>query len=147
MANYMVGALKIRGQVDKVIEFLNNSVIGIEFYFDDDGKLKINIEAVQMVTYFDGAIETCIEAEDFDGFLNNDIAYICFDEISCRRYFETDYFLKAAQTYGIEFKFHGFDSMREVNQVVEIKDGKVIWDDELMFKDYFWDCLYPFKGG
>ena len=151
MADYMVGALKIRGKVDRVIEFLNENTAGLSIYFDDDSKLIINFLNSDDYSVFKNSLETTFaasnKASEINGFENNDVAYICFDEIKCRHNFETAYFLKAAQKYGIEFKFHGFDYQREINQVVEIKDGKVIWDDELTFKDYFWYCLYPFKGG
>ena len=44
-------------------------------------------------------------------------------------------------------KIHGFECGMEFNQVVEIVDGKIMKDEELQFKDYQWDCIFPNLGG
>lgn len=145
MANYILGSLKIRGNVDKAIEFLNSTINGCSFYFDDDNQLQTTFLADDF-GYFKDSIETKIETTEIKGFESLGIAYICFDEVGCRRNFETKYFLAKSQEYGLDFRYHGFESNRGVNHVIEIIGGKVIWDDEIEFRDYFWECLYPFKG-
>ncbi|MFE4523973.1 hypothetical protein ACFRCQ_18005 [Cytobacillus firmus] len=56
-------------------------------------------------------------------------------------------FATLSKEYNIDIKIYVFEQGMEFNQEVEIHKGEIIKNNEIQFKDYTWDCVFPNLGG
>lgn len=151
MPNWCKGCLKVRGTKGNVAKFILEGLHPVGFLGEEHPKLSLN-------EY--GSIhsnETCWIENTRRGFVKGVDVYLSDyedDEIFVALFdsefawgISADELLKTCKKYHVDMKIHGFERGLEFNQVIEIVDEKILKDEELHFKDYKWDCIFPNIGG
>lgn len=60
---------------------------------------------------------------------------------------DSDSLLAICKEFKIDMKIQGFERGMEFSQLIEIVDEKIIQDEEIIYKDWKWDCPCPDIGG
>ena len=60
---------------------------------------------------------------------------------------ESEPYEEMSKKYGLDFRFYGYACGMEFNQEIEVVNGEVTIDREILFDDYFWECPDPTLGG
>lgn len=151
MPNWCKGSLKVRGTKASLKKFILEGLYPVGFLGEEREKLSLN-------EYDDiYSEETCWIENTRRGFVEGVEVYLSDhedDEILVAVFdskfawgISASELLETCIKYHVDMKIHAFEMGMEFNQVIEIIDGKIVKDEELHFKDYQWDCIFPKLGG
>lgn len=151
MPNWCKGSLKVRGTKASLKKFILEGLRPVGFLGEEREKLSLN-------EYDDiYSEETCWIENTRRGFVEGVEVYLSDhedDEILVAVFdskfawgISASELLETCIKYHVDMKIHAFEMGMEFNQVIEIIDGKIVKDEELHFKDYQWDCIFPKLGG
>ncbi len=60
---------------------------------------------------------------------------------------DAERFAELSKHYNVDIKIYVFEQGMEFNQDIEIHKGQIIRNQEIQFKDYEWECIFPNLGG
>lgn len=156
MPNWCKGTLKVRGKTKDLKKFIleglkpvngfGQMLNPLNFCVDEEGYFEISSENT---VYIENTRRGFVD--DLDVYLysdDEDVDIICLDSrfawgITATELQET--YIK----YHVDMKIYAFERGMEFNQDIEIVDGNIIKDAEIIFegKDYTWECICPTMGG
>lgn len=62
--------------------------------------------------------------------------------------FDTEDWINIAKTYNVDVKLYGLECGMGFGSEIEIRrDGAVLQDDDIVYKNWEWDCPFPWMGG
>lgn len=146
MANTCEGSLRIRGPKDNIQRFLlnglepHNSTKKLEV---KDGDilffLSCHIKGTERgsVSYVEAYLS---EYEDIN------VITIALEAkfVGTIKAYEL---LSICQKYNIDMRIYGFERGTQINQDIEIINGKITKNNLVKYDDYVWDCISPERGG
>lgn len=153
MPNWCAGDLKVRGTTKNLKRFLTEGVEFVTAYGDKKGNPVIDSE-----------YEYKISIEDYShlvgtyrGFISKTTVY--FENEDDREIeiivvpaefawdIDVEGLVKLSKEYDVDFRIYAFEQGGQFNRDVEILEGEVNRDETIEFKDYFWECICPHRGG
>lgn len=151
MPNWIEGVLKIRGNQESFLKFLNEGIDEIEGGNPSDWKIKkyeddtiiIEINIAHLV----GTKRGFIKNSDDEVYPSKDGIYtMCLD---AKFAWDVDVkgLVELSKKTGVDFRFYGFEKGMEFNREIEILQGQLTEDRTITFDDYAWECVDPKKGG
>ena len=171
MPNWIEGSIKIRGPFENVKKFFTEGLNVYEYKWDE--KLKRDMQEVKpkeewlnivdtdeyLILYSNPANWAYVEGNKraFVTFVNETwirkeedkgkdvIGMATIRQAWC---FETEYWIDVAKTYNVDIKLYGLECGMQFGSEIEIRrDGAVLQDDDIVYKDWAWDCPFPWMGG
>lgn len=162
MPNWCEGIMKIKGDFDDVKECVMNMFEPVRYSSDnpepkvedyikiiDDGssgeEFWMNIKRT---CYIKGTRRAFVEPQDIDFALstknNTTVSVIEFkqawDMIA-------ENYVDLSKDYNVDIKLHGFEHGMEFVRNVLIKKGEIIYNNDIQYEHYMWDCWFPNLGG
>ena len=150
MPNWIEGVLKIRGDREHLLDFLDKGLDAVEGGSPLDWKIIADCEDIYVhikMAHIVGTRRGFFESTSDDIFSNDDGIYV----MSLDAKFAWDVDVKAlvalSKVTGVDFRFYGFERGMEFNRDVEIIQGELTRNQKIEFQDYAWECIDPKKGG
>lgn len=152
MPNWIEGVLKIRGDQEHLLKFLNEGIDEVEGgspsdwkieRFDEDEGIYITIKSAHIAESRRGFLKDTYDEVYPD---DNGIYIMCLDAKFAWN-IDVDALVELSKKTGVDFRFYGFEMGMEFNREVEICQGQVTEDRTITFDDYEWECIDPKKGG
>lgn len=160
MPNWVEGTLKIRGDFENLIAFIESGLDEPARLPGLPGLKRNNDQFIQMTyyednEYFDATINrTCHIKGTSRGFATGGDVYlekgkantICIP-VKFAWCIHADELLDICNTYDLDMRIIGFEYGMEFAQEIEIINGKVTMDTTIKYDDYLWECPCPLLGG
>lgn len=162
MPNWAEGTLKIRGTRQDIQNFLENGFLAIDtgaailsFLGKEKEPNKIEIEKDEYEMklsspeglYIKGTRRAFIESAIEWWFEDNHTEILTIDSFKQAWGVDAGEFAKISKEFNVDIKIYAFERGMEFNQDIEIHKGEIIKDEEIKFKDYSWECIFPNIGG
>lgn len=170
MPNWCEGNIRLRGEGEKIIEFLRNELktVGYEAgfaggvsecdpKFQDDGcEVIMSHEEetngwVFKSFYVKGTSRNFIDGDTIEVYLDEDdrceVKTVCIEDIKAAWGFEPGPYIEKANKYGLDIKIIAYEQGMQVKQIVEIVNGELLNYQDIHFADWEWECEMPNKGG
>lgn len=161
MPNWCEGTLKVRGDIKNVERWCKENINVYSYSFKDgnyfiqrDAENPVKIDVDENELNINVPKEACIEntRRDFveeghySGIEYKGVMRLALN-VKTSWFFESKPYVEMSKTYGIDFRFYGFECGMEFNQEAIIENGELKADDEIRYDDYFWECPFPDLGG
>lgn len=163
MPNWCEGKLKVRGKRSKIINFIRNTLvklnyglvgnkkeIPIELEFFSDGYIR-NIEAEdrEFYLYFRDSIRLFPTGTiEFDLLDNEEDDQVLFFGVQQALDFDVDYLKKISEENDVDLRIVGYESGRRFTHEIEIEKGNVIKNITKKYGDEWdWEVDDPSLGG
>lgn len=151
MPNWIEGVLKIRGDQEHLLKFLNE---GIDEAFDgssfdwvirseDEDYVYASVRIAHLVGTNRGFI---VDSGD-EVYPSKDGIYTMCLDAKFAWDIDVEGMIELSKKTGVDFKFYGFEMGMEFNREIEICQGQITEDRTIIFDDYKWECIDPKKGG
>ena len=146
MANSCEGTLRIRGPENNIKSFLLN---GLEPH-NDSKKIELQDENILFFSscHIKGTERGQVSYVEvyFSEYEDTNVITVAL-EAKFIGIIKADELLNICQKYGIDMRIYGFERGTEVNQDIEIINGKITKNNLIKYDDYIWDCVSPERGG
>ena len=152
MPNWIEGVLKIRGDREHLLKFLNEGLDAVEggsssdwkiTDYDDTNEIYVQIRSAHIVGSHRGFFENTSDEIFFD---DDEISIMCLDAQFAWNV-DVDALVALSKACGVDFRFYGFERGMQFNREIEILQGQLTEDRTITFDDYEWECIDPKKGG
>lgn len=153
MPNWIEGVLKIRGDKEHLLKFLNEGIDEVEggsrsdwnikSFDDEDEGIYITIKSAHIAESRRGFLEDTYDEVYPD---DNGIYTMCLDAKFAWNV-DVDALIELSKKTGVDFRFYGFEWGMRFNREIEICQGQLTEDRTITFQDYKWECIDPKKGG
>ena len=149
MPNWCEGVLKIRGEKDKLLEFLTKGLQPLSGTakkhspeVDKYGYIKLYAD-----NYINGTSRGFVYADD-ELWIDNEAEkpVVCVNA-KFSWYIRSNELLEICKKYNVDMKIYAFECGMCFNQDLEIVDGKIVRNEIIKFEDYKWECINPIIGG
>nr|WP_278545727.1 hypothetical protein [Catenibacterium mitsuokai] len=144
MPNWCAGTLRVRGTKENLTKFVLEGLQSVDYIGED-------LEALKMDEYSHVECSRCWIKGTRRGFILDLDEYIddWNDEGKIAIGLEAEFawgisseeLLNSCKQYGVDMRIHAFECGMCFNQIIEIID------EEVKFDDYNWDCICPNVGG
>ncbi|SMB87797.1 hypothetical protein SAMN05660772_02738 [Pasteurella testudinis DSM 23072] len=144
MPNWCCGDLKIRGHIDDVKKFLDESIY-------QGGSITKNgdeLELDNVSGHINGTRRCFIDSEYTECFYEDDnhqIIVVIPTEHAWGPYLQE--FQVLSREFNVDFRFYGFERGGKFNCEFEILKGELTLNRIIGFNDYDWECPHPLMGG
>ncbi len=161
MPNWCEGTLKVRGDIKNVERWCKENINVYSHGFKDgnystwrdtENPVKIGIYGNELSVdvpkdaYIEDTRRNFVEEGHYSGIEHKGVMRLALN-VKAAWFFESKPYVEMSRTYGIDFRFYGFECGMEFNQEVIIENGELKADDEIRYDDYFWECPFPDLGG
>lgn len=150
MPNWIEGVLKIRGDREHLLKFLNEGLDAVEGGSSSDWKIStdhedlyVHIKSAHIVGTRRGFFENTNE----DIYFNDDGVFVMCLDTQFAWNVDVDALVALSKKTGVDFRFYGFERGMQFNREIEILQGELTEDRTITFDDYEWECIDPKKGG
>ncbi len=151
MPNWIEGVLKIRGDREHLLKFLNEGIDAVEggspsnweIHTDYEDDLYVHIYASHIVGTRRGFFENTSD----EVFFNDDGIYTMCLDAQFAWDVDVDALVALSKKTGVDFRFYGFEKGMQFNREIEILQGELTKDQTITFDDYEWECVDPKRGG
>lgn len=160
MPNWCEGILKIRGKQKDIIKFIEEKFVLYNYtnqtmenikYIDDGKYMTLPDERfIEKELWVKDSRKMFVELTwDFEYLDNYDMEERITLCCNCRQGWgiDTEDLANMSLQYNLAFKIYAFERGGEFNQDIEVKQGKIIKDETIKYKDYVWECINPTIGG
>ncbi|USK43555.1 hypothetical protein [Cytobacillus oceanisediminis] len=163
MPNWAEGSLKIRGTREDIIKFLKGALQPLLPPGSEIAKFmgkeveNPTAEITENESYFEmknkngfhikGTHRAFIEQNIDWWFQDKHSEILVIDNFKQAWGVDAGQLAELSKVFNVDIKIHAFERGMEFNQEIEIHKGDIIKDDEIQFKDYDWDCVFPNLGG
>ncbi len=149
MPNWCEGTLKVRGKKEDLIRFILECLKPVDYFGNLLPPLKMdehNVIRYSDMCHIKGTHKGFVKRiwEFTDSF--DEIETICLDAKFAWS-INADDLLAICKEFNVDMKIYAFEMGMEFNQEIEIVSGEVIYDNEITFDDYDWECICPNMGG
>ena len=174
MPNWIEGSLKIRGSYNDILNFFNN---GIQLYRETRPPIEEDREdepvdklewlsiietgekgkrycscAIGIMTpervYIEGTKRAFIKGcQDFWFTEEEGTPIVVPIEIEEAWGFHPERWVEVAKRYGIDIHLWGLECGMRFGQDIEIINGEIVKNEEFKYKDWLWECPFPWMGG
>ena len=149
MPNWCKGTLRVKGKQKDIKRFVLEGLKPVDYFGNEKEPLRIHNSHVfsSDSCWIEGTKRGFIE--DLDVYFDDeDEETICIGvESIFAQVIDAEQLAELSKRYEVNFRIYGFESGAKFNQDVEIVDGAVVKNEEIMFNDYVWDCICPNEGG
>ena len=151
MPNWCKGTLKVRGTKENLTKFILEALQPVGYMGEDLGKLSLNGYGnihTEKTCWIENTRRGFVDGVEIElsNYEDDEILIGIFDARFAWG-IDSSELLATCIKYHVDMKIHAFERGMEFNQVIEIVDGKIVKDEELLFKNYIWDCICPELGG
>lgn len=151
MPNWIEGVLKIRGDREHLLKFLNEGLDeafgGSSFDWilrtEDEDQVYASVRIAHLV----GTDRGFIENSDDEVYPSKDGIYTMCLDAKFAWDIDVEGMVELSKKTGVDFRFYGFEMGMEFNREVEILQGQLTEDRTILFDDYEWECIDPRRGG
>ena len=149
MPNWCEGVLKIRGEKNKLLEFLTKGLSPLSgtaekspLEVDEYGYIKLSDE-----NYINETTRGFVYADD-ELWINDEVEkpVVCLNAKFAWAV-RANELLEICKQYNVDMKIYAFECGMRFNQDIEIVDEKIVRNERIKFKDYEWECINPILGG
>lgn len=164
MPNWCEGTLRLRGTKQNIIAFLENELEMLGPYNDE--KRDYDILDMKIVDH-DGmdwqefvypkkdAVDIYIKGTHrnfltnlYDMYLKPEgVCSVCLNNFRAAWWMDPVPYMAFSKKYGIDIKLTGSEQGMRFEQIIEIAEGNLVRDDELKYKDWAWEAMFPNMGG
>lgn len=165
MANLCKGTLKVRGTKEAIEEFLKRGIAyfdtsehtGLAYEVNDSecdrcrgievtkpkdaimavlGVYRNEIEFYKDWLYFS---PSRVDPQNYIGYFQLGVAYA----------FDSEQLRAVSEKFNLDLRIHAFEKGIQFEQFIEIRNGEIIKDEVIEFKDrdWAWECVNPYMGG
>ena len=151
MPNWCKGTLKIRGTISNLKKFVCEGLASISgenvLQIIDDDSLSFCVE-VKKLLWIRGTHRHFVEPDYIEAYADSqDEKCVLTIPMEAAWSIDSDSLLAICKEFKIDMKIQGFERGMEFSQLIEIVDEKIIQDEEIIYKDWKWDCPCPDIGG
>ena len=148
MPNWCEGVLKIRGEKNKLLEFLTKGLSPLSGTaenppeVDEYGYIKLSDE-----NYINETTRGFVYADD-ELWINDEVEkpVVCLNAKFAWAV-RANELLEICKQYNVDMKIYAFECGMCFNQDIEIVDEKIVRNEIIKFEDYEWECINPIIGG
>lgn len=153
MPNWCVGYLRIKGDYEDIVTFLekdldlptggNEEDIRVSRYDDDSG---IELEIKHYGAHIRGTRRGFIDPVYRDFYRTVPFTVIALE---ARFAWEIDVegLRHISKERRLNFRIYAFEQGVQFNRDIEILEGRVTKNETITFDDYDWECISPYAGG
>ena len=153
MPNWIEGTMKLRGKQKDIKRFFDE---GLEpsSYFGEVNKLEDQVQDDSG----DGYLEYHFRNEpyicgtrrmfitDSDAYMYDEDGVCCFD-IKQAWGFKAEELEKISAKFNVDIRVYGIEMGMQFCEEILIENGKTIYDKEIKYGDWDWECPFPNMGG
>lgn len=153
MPNWIEGTMKLRGKQENIKRFFDE---GLEpsSYFGEENKLEDQVQDESedgfLEYHFRNEPHICGTRRMFitDSYADmyDEDGVCCFD-IKQAWDFDAKELERISEKFNIDIRVYGIECGREFCKEILIEKGKTIYDKEIEYGDWFWECPFPKMGG
>lgn len=153
MPNWIEGVLKIRGDQEHLLKFLNEGMDEVEGGSPSDWKIERFDEdedyvyASVRIAHLVGTNRGFIVDSGDEVYPSKDGIYTMCLDAKFAWDIDVEGMIELSKKTGVDFKFYGFEMGMEFNREIEILQGQLTEDRTILFDDYKWECIDPRRGG
>ena len=153
MPNWIEGTLKLRGPSENLKRFFREGLEPSQ-WLDEVRPLSDFVKC----DFEDGYCE--VEISDLPHIIGTRRAFItgnyvywdgAYDtvaiEVKQAWRFDADSYVEISKKYGLDVRLYGFECGGEFSQEIEVIGGKLIYDNEITYENWKWECPMPNMGG
>lgn len=159
MPNWIEGTMKFRGKREDIKRFIDNGLkavtifgetTNIEGYIDDTSDDEyINVSFAKEL-YIKGTRRAFLQPCDV--YMAKDYGVVIFHIKQAWSFTDRDddedRWQKISQEYNVDIRLYGIECGMEFTQeVIILKDSKLIINNVKQYEDWKWECPFPYMGG
>ena len=163
MPNWIEGTLKVRGSLENVKKFIFEGLNVYQMSADeplpkdqwmlitDSREYKYYEIDFDYEAYVEGTKRAFVRSHE-----NHSVFYTQDDwsdpviaVFAARQAwsFKDEEWREISEKYGVDIRLFGFEQGMEFGQEIEIINGEVTIDKTIEYKDWDWECPFPYMGG
>lgn len=159
MPNWCEGNLKIRGKRKKIIDFINNTLVKVNWNWDElpinivpdkYGEINIETETKEHYLYFKGS-RRMFPTGNINIWLEDDEEEDQVKYLSIKQAWgiDVDFLKKLSEENDVDLRIVGYECGMAFSHEIEIVKGNVIRDKVTEYKgyDWYWEVDDPSLGG
>lgn len=163
MPNWCEGTLKIRGKRKQIIDFINNTLVKVNWNLDEEeerkelpinivpdeyGEINIETETKEHYLYFKGS-RRLFPTSTIDIWLDDEEEEQQVKYLTVKQAWDidVDFLKKLSDENNVDLRIVGYECGMQFSHEIEIVKGNVIRDKEIKYNNWYWEVDDPSMGG